>query len=134
MKAKKSLALFLVSCLILSAFFCFGVSAHDEAADAATEGGMSTFTLVSLIVGGVVLVAVAVLCVIKREKLANALRAYKRELKNVTWFPWKQVWRSTIFVVVAILATALVIGLLDFAFFEAQYLLTGKGVHFFGGN
>lgn len=134
MKAKKSLALFLVSCLILCAFFCLGVSAHDDAADTAAEGGMSTFTLVSLIVGGVVLVAVVVLCIVKREKLAEALRAYKRELKNVTWFPWKQVWHSTIFVVVAVLITALVIGLLDFAFFEAQYLLTGNGMHFFGGK
>lgn len=134
MKAKKSLALFLVSCLILCAFFCLGVSAEDGATETPAEGGMSTFALVSLIVGGVVLVAVVVLCVVKRKKLADALRAYKRELKNVTWFPWKQVWRCTVFVVVAILATALVIGLLDFAFFEAQYLLTGKGVHFFGGN
>ncbi len=133
MKAKKSLALFLVSCLILCAFFCLGVSADDGATETPAEG-MSTFALVSLIVGGVVLVAVVVLCIVKREKLAEALRAYKRELKNVTWFPWKQVWRSTVFVVVAILVTALVIGLLDFAFFEAQYLLTGKGMHFFGGN
>ena len=64
MKAKRSLALFLVSCLILCAFFCFGVSAAD-AADAANEG-ISTFALVSIIIGGVVLVAAVVLCIIKR--------------------------------------------------------------------
>ena len=132
MKAKRSLALFLISCLILCAFFCFGVSAADG--EEVANEGMSTFALVSLIVGGVVLVVVVAVCIAKREKLAETLRAYKRELKNVTWFPWKQVWRCTLFVVVAVLVTALVIGILDIAFFEAQYLLTGKGVHFFGGK
>ena len=127
MKAKKSLALFLVSCLVLCAFFCLGVAAEDGA-DAANEG-MSTFTLVSLIIAGVVLVAVVVLCIVKRAKLAEALRAYKRELKNVTWFSWKNVCRSTIFVIVSVVVVAAVIGLLDYAFFQGQYLL----VELFGG-
>ena len=121
MKVKKSLALFLVSCLVLCAFFCLGVAAEDGA-DTASEG-MSTFTLVSLIVGGVVLLAVIVLCIVKREKLAESLRAYKRELKNVTWFSWKNVWRCTVFVIVSVLVVAAVIGLLDYVFFQGQYLL-----------
>jgi preprotein translocase SecE subunit len=121
MKAKKSLALFLVSCLVLCAFFCLGVAAAD-AAEAANEG-ISTFALVSIIIGGVVLVLVTVLCIVKRQKLAESLRAYKRELKNVTWFSWKNVWRSTVFVIVAIVVVAAVIGLLDYAFFQGQYLL-----------
>ena len=121
MKAKKSLALFLVSCLVLCAFFCLGVAADDGAG--AEEGGISTLALVSLIVGGVVLVAVVVLCIVKREKLIESLRAYKRELKNVTWFSWKNVVRSTVFVIVSVLVVALVIGLLDYAFFQGQYLL-----------
>ena len=121
MKAKRSLALFLVSCLILCAFFCFGVSAAD-AADAANEG-ISTFALVSIIIGGVVLVAAVVLCIIKRKALAESLRAYKRELKNVTWFSWKNVVRSTIFVLVAIIVIATVIGVIDFAFFQGQRML-----------
>ena len=37
-------------------------------------------------------------------------------------------------VIAVLLVAALLIGLLDIAFFEGQYLLTGKGVHFFGGN
>ena len=121
MKAKKSLALFLVSWLVLCAFFCLGVAADDGAA--AEEGGISTLAVVSLIVGGVVLVAVVVLCIVKREKLIESLRAYKRELKNVTWFSWKNVVRSTVFVIVSVLVVALVIGLLDYAFFQGQYLL-----------
>jgi len=121
MKAKKSLVLFLVSCLVLCAFFCLGVAAEDGA-DAAKEG-ISTFALVSIIVGGVVLALVVVLCIVKRKKLAESLRAYRRELKNVTWFSWKNVWRSTVFVIVAIVVVAAVIGLLDYAFFQGQYLL-----------
>ena len=121
MKAKRSLALFLISCLILCAFFCFGVSAAD-AAETASEG-ISTFALVSIIVGGVVLVVAVVLCIVKRKKLAESLRAYKRELKNVTWFSWKNVVRSTVFVLVAILVVAAVIGLIDFAFFQGQRML-----------
>ena len=121
MKAKKMLALFLVCCLMISTFLCLGVSAADGA-DAAKEG-MSTFALVSLIIGGVVLVVVVVLCIVKREKLAESLRAYKRELKNVTWFSWKNVVRCTVFVIVSIVVVAAVIGLLDYAFFQGQYLL-----------
>ena len=121
MKVKKSLALFLVSCLVLCAFFCLGVAAEDGA-DAAKEG-MSTFTLVSLIIAGVVLLAVIVLCIVKREKLVESLRAYKRELKNVTWFSWKNVWRCTVFVIVSVVVVAAVIGLLDYVFFQGQYLL-----------
>ena len=55
-------------------------------------------------------------------------------MKNITWYPWKQVWRGTGMVIVIVLVTALVVGLLDIAFFEGQYLLTGRGLHFFGGN
>ena len=121
MKAKKSLVLFLVSCLVLCAFFCLGVAAEDSA-EAAKEG-ISTFALVSIIIGGVVLALVVVLCIVKRQKLAESLRAYKRELKNVTWFSWKNVLHSTVFVIVAIVVVAAVIGLLDYAFFQGQYLL-----------
>ena len=130
MKARKSLVLFLVSCLVLCMVLCLGVAAH-EGDDHASEG-MSTHMLVSLIIGGVVLVGVAVFCIIKREMVAEAMHAYKRELKNITWFPWKQVVRSTIFVVVTIVVVAAVIGLLDILFFNVQNLLTGKGLQFFG--
>ena len=131
MKAKKSLALFLAFCLVLCSVFSLGVCAADGAAETA-EGGMNTFALVSLIVGGVVLVLVIVLCIVKREKLAETLRSYKREMKNITWFPWKNVWRCTVFVIVSIAVVALVIGLLDYAFFEGQVFLTEKIGGLFG--
>ena len=131
MKAKKSLVLFLLSCLALSLVFGLSVAAADGET---AKQGLSTLALVSLIVGGVVLLVIIVLCIVKREKLAESLRAYRREMKNITWYPWKQVWRGTGMVIVIVLVTALVVGLLDIAFFEGQYLLTGRGLHFFGGN
>ena len=122
MKAKKSLILFLVSCLCLTLCFGLGVAAEDGAND-----GMDTFTLVSLIIAGVVLVGVIVLCIVKRAKLMEALRAYKSEMKKITWFPWKSVWRCTVLVLVVVAAVAVLVGLLDLVFFEGQYALVGIG-------
>ena len=116
MKARKSLILFLVSCLTLLMVSTLGVAA----ADANTNKGMSTFTLVSLIILGVVVIAVTVFCIIRRHQVAESLRAYKSEMKKITWYPWKSVWRNTVLVVVVVLATAVVIGLLDLVFFYAQ--------------
>ena len=128
MKAKKSLILFLVSCLVLSLTFCLGLAAEDGA----KEGGIETITLVSLIVGGVVLLVAIVLCIVKRKKVAEGLRAYRSEMKKITWFPWKSVWRCTLLVIVVCLVTAVLVGLLDIAFFEAQHALTGgQGFSFF---
>ena len=132
MKARKSLILFLISCLCLTLTFCLGIAAEDGAADDGKILGMETFTFVSLIVLAVVLVIVTVLCIVKREKVAKSLRDYRSELKKITWFPWKSVWRSTVLVVVVVVALAVVIGLLDIVFFEAQYMLTGQGFSFFG--
>ena len=127
MKAKKSLALFLVSCLCLTLALCLGVGAEGETTGTTTPAktGMDTFTLVSLIIAGVLIGLAVVLCIVKRKKLAEGMRSYKSEMKKITWFPWKNVWRCTIFVIVAILAVALVVGLLDMAFFEIQRLLVG---------
>lgn len=131
MKAKKAVILFLSMCLAVCAFLCLGVSAEDAEA---AGGGLSTGAIVSLSIGGALIVVVIVLCIVKRAKLKESLRSYKSEMKKITWFPKKQVVACTVFVVVSVLAIALVVGLLDYAFFEGQYLLTGKGFTFFGGN
>jgi len=129
MKAKKSLVLFLLSCLSLVLTFGLGAAAAD---DGAAKQGLSTMALVSLIIGGVVLLAIIVLCIVKRQKLAESLKAYRREMKNITWYPWKQVWRSTGVVIVIVLATAAVVGLLDTVLFKGQELLVARGLRFFG--
>ena len=127
---KKIAVLFLTLCLCFS-LFTLAVGAEDGTGVFGTN--MSTFTFVSLIVLAVVIITVTVLCIVKREKVRESLRAYKSELKKVTWFSWKNVVRCTVFVVVSVVALAVVIGLLDIVFFEAQHLLTGKGFSFFGG-
>ena len=134
MKTKKSMVLFLISCLCLTLTLCLGVAAEDGTANGNIITRMGTFNFVSLVVLAAVLVIVAVLCIIKREKVVEGVRAYKSEMKKITWFPWKSVWRSTILVLVVVLITALLVGLLDIAFFEVQYLLTGQGFSFFGGQ
>ena len=134
MKTKKSMVLFLISCLCLTLTLCLGVAAEDGTANGNIITRMGTFNFVSLMVLAAVLVIVAVLCIIRREKVVEGVRAYKSEMKKITWFPWKSVWRSTILVLVVVLVTALLVGLLDIAFFEMQYLLTGQGFSFFGGQ
>ncbi len=94
---------------------------------------MDTFTFVSLVVAAVVVVVVAVICIVKRQAVAEGLRAYRSEMKKITWFSWKNVVRCTVFVLVSILAIGVVVGLLDIVFFEAQHLASGTGSSFFGG-
>ncbi|MBE6702480.1 MAG: preprotein translocase subunit SecE [Ruminococcaceae bacterium] len=130
MKAKKSLVLFLVSCLCLTLAFCLSTAAEDTAKPSPIPG-MNLFNFISLCVLAVVLVVVVVLCIIKRQKVAASMRAYKSEMTKITWFPWKSVWRSSVFVIVAVLAVALTIGLLDIAFLQAQNALTGNSVGWF---
>ena len=109
------LALALCTCLTL----CVGA----EDGTGVFGSNLSTFTFVSLVVAGIVLVVVAVVCIVKREALAEALRAYRSEMKKITWYSWKNVVRGTVFVLVCVLVIAVVVGLLDFVFFELQALL-----------
>ena len=119
--------------LVLLLTLCSTVSLFTLSASAAeAKKSMSTFTLVSLIVAGALIVVAAVICIIKREALAEALKAYKSEMKKITWYSWKNVVRGTVFVLVSVLVIAVVVGLLDIVFFEAQHLLTGSGFSFFG--
>ena len=126
MKAKKSLALMLLSALMIPVLTLGAFAADGEE----TAKKLSTGALVSLIILGVVVVVLIILAIVKREKLAEALRSYKSEMKKITWYPWKQVWRNTVLVIVVVLVAAAVVGLLDFAFFQGQAGL----VKLFGGN
>ena len=126
---KKITVLLLALCFTLS-LFTIGASAADGKGVFGTN--MSTFTFVSLIIAAVLIVVAVVLCIVKRAALAEALKAYKSEMKKITWYSWKNVVRGTVFVVISVLVIALVVGLLDIVFFEAQHLLTGTGFSFFG--
>ena len=126
MKAKKSIALFLVFSLCLALALCLGVAAEDANTNNGKILGMEKFNFVSLIVLAVVLVIVVVLCIVKRAKVAESVRAYKSEMKKITWFPWKSVWRCTVFVLICLVVIATVIGFLDLAILEVQDLMAGR--------
>lgn len=120
MKAKKALILFLTLCLAFSMVLCLGVAAEDTAE---TSKGLSTGSIVSLCIAGALIIAAVVVCIVRREKVKESLKSYKSEMKKITWYPKKQVWASTLFVIVSVIAIAAVIGLLDYAFFQGQNLL-----------
>ena len=127
---KLSIVLFLALCLTVSLFTLTAAAADGEGVFGTN---FSVGEFVSLAIAAAALIAVAVVCIIKRQKLAEALRAYRSEMKKITWFSRKNTIRCTVFVVVSVVVLAVVVGLLDIVFFEAQNLMTGKGFSFFGG-
>ena len=129
MKMKKCLLL-LLSLSLLFSLLSIGVAAdtHDHSSSTTTAektvfGIWETGDFISLCIAAVVLVVVIVLCIVKRKKLVEALRSYRSEMKKITWYSWKNVVRGTVFVLIAVVAIAVVVGLLDFVFFELQALL-----------
>ena len=80
------------------------------------EGDDLLGTIISLVIVGVVLIAVAVFCIIKKEKVRKLFRSLKSETKKVVWMPWDQVRKNTIVVIIIVVIVAVAIGLLDFAF------------------
>ena len=121
MSMKKCVLLLLTLSLLFS-LFSIGAAAAEESTGVFGTS-MSVGDFVSLCIAGVVLVIVIVLCIVKRKKLVEALRAYRSEMKKITWYSWKNVVRGTVFVLVCVLVIAVVVGLLDFVFFELQTLL-----------
>ncbi len=71
-------------------------------------------------VGGGALVIAVILCIVFRAKLVKGLRVYKSEFKKVSWLSWEQTRKSTLIVLVVLVACALVICLMDFGL--------GKGI------
>ena len=122
MNVKKCLVLFLAICLSFSVL-SLAVAAED-AAEKTLILGLEVGNFISLAIAAALLVVVIVLCIVKRTKLMEALRAYRSEMKKITWFSWKNVVRCTVFVLVSVVAIAAVVGLLDFVFFQIQRVLT----------
>ncbi len=123
MNVKKCLVLFLAICLSFSVL-SIAVAAEDTATEDTFLLGFTTGEFISLAIAVALLILAAVLCIVKRKRLAEALRAYKSEMKKITWFSWKNVVRCTVFVVISVVAIAAVVGLLDFVFFQLQRILT----------
>jgi preprotein translocase subunit SecE len=95
---------------------------HDHGSEKKEENNIVE-TIVSLSIVRVVLIAVAVYCIVKREKVGKFFRAIKSEMKKIVWFSWKDTRKSSIVVIVAVIIIALVIGVLDFAFNNGIKLL-----------
>ena len=90
---------------------------HDHADE--TEEEEKTLGLgfwISMGVLGALIIVGVVFAIIKREKLKVWLLSYKSELKKIVWSSKNDVKKNTIVVVVAVVAIAIVVGLLDFAF------------------
>ena len=90
---------------------------HDHADE--TEEEEKTRGLgfwISMGVLGALIIVGVVFAIIKREKLKVWLLSYKSELKKIVWSSKNDVKKNTIVVVVAVVALAIVVGLLDFAF------------------
>ena len=88
---------------------------HDHEEDKKEENNIVE-TIISLSIVGVVLIAVAVYCIINKEKVGKFFRALKSEMKKIVWFSWNDTRKNSIIVIVAVVIIAAVIGLLDFAF------------------
>ena len=77
--------------------------------------GLSTQTIVWLIVAAAVVVIGAVLGIKFREKIGKFLRVYKSESKKIVWLPWDQTKKNTLIVIAVLLICAIAICLIDYA-------------------
>ena len=139
MKANKILVSLLTLVLTVALMFSlFSVSVFAEDASSSTTGSSSSTTadddhaghdhgeekkefnlvetIISLSIVGVVAIAVAVYCIVKREKVGKFFRALKSEMKKIVWFSWNDTKKNSIVVIVAVVIIAAFIGLLDLAF------------------
>ena len=98
--------------LMMISLFALPAFAHDGH-DHEAEEGLSTAAIVWIVIGGILVVAGVVLGIKYREKIVKALRVYKSEFKKVSWLSWEQTRKSTLVVVVVLVAFAAVICLLD---------------------
>ena len=146
MKANKILVSLLTLVLTVALMFSlFSVSVFAEDASSTTGSSSTTTTdddhaghdhgdeekeehnivetIISLSIVGVVLIAVAVYCIVKKEKVAKFFRAIKSEMKKIVWFSWKDTRKSSIVVIVAVVIIAAFIGLLDLVFHNGVEML-----------
>ncbi|MGI6167334.1 MAG: preprotein translocase subunit SecE [Eubacteriales bacterium] len=90
------------------------VAGEDEGEE--EKKGLGLGFWISMGVLGVLIIIAVVLGIKKRESLARWLRSYKSELKKIVWMTWKDVRKSTLVVIVVVVAIGVLIGLLDYLF------------------
>ena len=124
MKANKrriSLITLMLTVALMFSLFTLTVFADGETTTAGTAGTDAaaqdlTGMIISLSILGVIVIAVTLFCIIKREKVGKFFRSLKSETKKVVWLPWNQVRKNSIVVIIVVVIVAVVIGVLDFAF------------------
>ena len=52
-------------------------------------------------------------------------RSYRSEIRKIVWFSWDQTWKNTLIVLVASVAIAVLVGLLDWGFTKGIIALSG---------
>ena len=87
------------------------------------EEGLSIGAIIWIVAGAIVLIVVAVLVIKFRANIAKGLRVYKSEFKKVSWLSAEQTRKSSLVVVVVLVAFAAVICLLDMGLFKLFDLL-----------
>ena len=105
-----------VLCAVLMMISLFAIPAFaDEAASGQESSGIDAGLLIGLIIAAVILVVAVVLCIRFRENIGKFFRVYKSEAKKVVWLPWNQTKKSTLVVLVVLIAFAVAICLIDLA-------------------
>ena len=102
----------LASLLLAISLFAIPAVAHEDTTTV-TDSKLSTGTIVAIIVGGVLVVAAVVLCIVFREKLGKFFKVLKSESKKIVWLSWAQTLKSSWVVGVILVICAAVICLLD---------------------
>ena len=124
----RTLALICVVLMMISLFAlpAFAEDSH-EGHDHATTSTVEWVKVIPWIVlGGIVVVGVAVLLIKCPEKISKGLRVYKSEFKKVSWLSWKETKKSSLIVLGMLAACALVICLLDLGLYEGLMFLIKK--------
>ena len=123
----RALALICVVLMMISLFALPAFADEHEGHDHATETASNLVKVIPWIVlGGIVVVGIAVLLIKCPEKIAKSLRVYKSEFKKVSWLSWKETKKSSLIVLGMLAACALVICLLDLGLYEGMIALIKK--------
>ncbi|MBE6588600.1 MAG: preprotein translocase subunit SecE [Ruminococcaceae bacterium] len=82
------------------------------------DEGLNIWAIIWIVAGAIVLIVAVVLGIKFRANIAKGLRVYKSEFKKVSWLSAEQTRKSTLVVVILLVAFAAVICLLDMGLFK----------------
>lgn len=108
-------------------------STTEAVTDASTDGAETeeeeakkvarTTGIINLIVGGVLVLAIVILCIKFRAKIPGWWKALKSECGKISWCPWDKLKKNSWVVILIILAFVILVGVLDYAFSAGIKLL-----------